>query len=158
MKLLFKLLPICFLLFFACQKHENPKTESHEENIQVNPTNHTIKFLEKESIVFFKTQEVQHENITADITAPAKISATILASNEGASQNIVLFEHPELADNYTLLIQHQSNILQIQNINIKQKQIELERIKDLQAHGAATGQDLLNAQTALAMEQTNLAN
>src|SRR5204863_4462167 len=49
-------------------------------------------------------------------------------------------------------------IRQIQEINIKQRQTELGRIKDLQEHGAASGRDLLESQTALSMEQTNLAN
>jgi cobalt-zinc-cadmium efflux system membrane fusion protein len=118
----------------------------------------TIVFHESRSVSFFKTEKSNKNGMTADITIPAKVSATVIPSREGASQNIVLFENPDLAANYTSLIQHQININQIQNINIKQKQIELDRIRDLQAHGAATGKDLLDAQTALAMENTNLAN
>jgi multidrug efflux pump subunit AcrA (membrane-fusion protein) len=94
----------------------------------------------------------------ANVTAPAKVSATVLRSNEGASGNIVLFDNPELAGNYTQLLQHLTMINQIQNINIRQRKTELSRIKDLQEHGAATGKDLLESQTALAMEETNLIN
>jgi cobalt-zinc-cadmium efflux system membrane fusion protein len=118
----------------------------------------TISFLDEKSISFFETEKLNSSNVTADFTAPGKIAATVVASDEGASQNIVLFENPELAGSYTQLIQHQININQIQNINIKQKQIELDRVKDLQLHGAATGKDVLDAQMAMSMEQTNLAN
>lgn len=145
------------ILLSSCGGKENKQVEKNTTPI-VSNSGQTITFSDAKSISFFKTEKVTSNNLTAEFTAPAKIAATILASGEGASQNIVLFENPELTNNYTQLIQHQINISQIQNVTIKQKQIELERIKDLQQHGAATGQDLLNAQTALSMEQSNLAN
>ncbi len=118
----------------------------------------TIVFPDPTAASFFTTEKVSSSNIDADVSAIGKIGATVIASRAGAFQNIVLFENPDLAGNYTLLIQHQISIRQIQDINIRQKQIELERTKDLHLHGAATGQDLLNAQTALSMEETSLAN
>ena len=118
----------------------------------------TISFPDSGSTAFFKTQKIIRSSINADFEATGKIAAMVVSSRTGASQNIILFENPDLASNFTQLIQHQINISQIKNINIKQKQIELERTRDLQQHGAATGQDLLNAQSALSMEQTNLAN
>ncbi len=155
MKNLIYILTILFLS--SCGGSDKKQTEKNTTpTISNNGKN--ILFTDMESISFFKTEKIRSNNITAEITAPAKIAATILASGEGASQNIILFENPDLASSYTQLIQHQINISQIQNINIKQKQIELDRIKDLQLHGAATGKDLLDAQTNLSMEQTNLAN
>lgn len=149
---------ISILVFLsACGgKDTKPKEKNTTPTVTNNGTQ--ISFPDAETFTFFKTEKINSNNINADFTAPGKISATVLASGEGASQNIILFENPDLAGNYTLLIQHQINIKQIQNINIKQKQIELERIKDLQLHGAATGQDLLNAQTSLSIEQSSLAN
>jgi multidrug efflux pump subunit AcrA (membrane-fusion protein) len=144
-------------VFFSCSEKHNQQEQAATPP-QVTNGGQKIEIFDKEGLSLFQTEKISSSNITADITAPAKIAATILASGEGASQNIILFENPELAGSYTLLIQHQSNVLQIQTISIKQKQIELERIRDLQLHGAATGQDLLNAQSSLAMEQTNLAN
>jgi len=105
-----------------------------------------------------KTEKLSRAEIHSDFTVPGSIAAAIAASNSGAGQNLALFDNPELSGNYTLLIQHQITINQIQRINIKQKETELGRIKDLYEHGAATGQEWLNAQTALSMEQTNLAN
>lgn len=149
---------ILLLFLYACGGKENTSQtkESHAPQVIENGTK--IVFHNAEDIAFFETETIGSTSLNALMTAPAKVSATIVKSEEGASQNIVLFENPDLSGNYTQLIQHLININQIQNINIKQKQIELDRIKDLQQHGAATGKELLEAQTALSMEETNLAN
>jgi hypothetical protein len=145
------------VLFSSCGSNENkPTVEQTTPTVSNNGT--TISFPNTNTVSFFKTEKINSTTIEAELNSPAKIVATVLPSGEGASQNIILFDNPELSGNYTQLIQHQINISQIQNINLKQKQIELERTKDLVLHGAATGQDLLNAQTALSIEQTNLAN
>lgn len=143
-----------FLLLSSCGSHETKVLEKDPTPVVTN-NGQTISFPDPGSLSFFKTEQVSNNNLTAEFTAPAKISATIIGSGDGS---LVLFENPELAGSYTQLMQHRINISQINNINIKQKQLELARTKELQAHGAATGQDLLNAQTALSMEQTNLAN
>ena len=118
----------------------------------------TIRFANAKSASLFKTEILKNKDVEAEITSPAKVAASIVPSEEGASQNIILFENSDLAGSYMQLIQHQINIRQIENINIKQREIELSRIQDLEQHGAATGKDLLDARTALAMEKTNLAN
>lgn len=117
-----------------------------------------ITFPDTQSISFFETEIISNQKIEAELKAPGKIVANVLPSAVGASQNIILFDNPELSSHYTQLIQLRININQIENINIKQKQLELERMKDLLEHGAATGQDLLNAETELSMEQTRLEN
>lgn len=150
------ILPI-LLLIAACGNEEKARKAENTTPV-VSNNGLAIAFPDKEALAFFKTETVNRDHINSDFLAVGNVGATILASNTGASQNIVLFENPELASNYTQLIQHQINIRQIEHINIKQKKIELERTKDLQLHGAATGQDLLNAQTGLSMEQTSLAN
>lgn len=156
MKNLIFILSILFFLY-SCNEKERKPTEKYSVPI-ISNGGQIISFPDSESTAFFKTQKIIYNRINDDFEATGKIAAMVVASHAGASQNIVLFENPDLASNFTQLIQHQINISQIQNINIKQKQIELERTKDLQQHGAATGQDLLNAQIALSMEQTNLAN
>jgi membrane fusion protein, heavy metal efflux system len=149
---------VSFLLFISsCARSDNKHTEKDVSPV-VSNGGQTISFPDTKAISFFQTEKVTCGNIISDFNAIGEIAAIVVPSNSGATQNLVLFENPELASNFTQLIQHQINISQIQNINIRQKQIELERTKDLQLHGAATGQDLLNAQTALSMEQTNLAN
>ncbi len=119
-----------------------------------------ISFPENDTVAraFWRLEKIGDAGVSAEFTAIGKVGATIVSSSSGAGQNIVLFENPELASNYTQLIQHQINIRQIQNINIKRRRIELERARDLHQHGVATGQELLNAETALSMEETSLAN
>jgi cobalt-zinc-cadmium efflux system membrane fusion protein len=156
MKNLVYIFSLLFLLS-ACGEKENKEVKKDTTPL-VSNNGKIISFSDVESIAFFKIERISNSNIEAVLNAPGKIAATIVSSSEGANQNIILFQNPELASNYTQLIQHQINVSQIQNINIKHKQLELERTKDLNLHGAATGQDLLNAQTALSMEQTNLAN
>lgn len=117
-----------------------------------------VAFPDSETVSFFKTEKIGSSDIEGAIDAPGQVAATVLPSRGGASQNIILFSNPELASNYTQLIQHQTNISQIEGTVIKQKQLELERTEDLLAHGAVTGQDLINVQTELSIERNNLAN
>jgi hypothetical protein len=141
----------------SCNKSGKKHIEKEAKPV-VSNKGRTIYFPDSKVFSFFKTGKINSGNITAEFTTPGKIAATVVSSTSGALQNLILFENPDLASNYTQLIQHQINIRQIQNVNIKNKLIELDRVKDLQQHGAATGQDLLNAETALSMEQTNLEN
>jgi len=157
MKHLIQYIGIIVVLFCSCGKE---KKQDQEINTMPQVTNNgkTISFPTDSSAAFFETETIGNSVLNNQIIAPAKVSATVMKSQEGASQNIILFENPDLSASYTQLIQRLININQIQNKNIRQKQIEVDRAKDLQAHGAATGKDLLEAQTALSVEQTNLAN
>lgn len=158
MKHLVKYSGIVLLFLCACTGKDNKQIPERNSIPQVMNDGKTILFPTISSMAFFETEPIGSSVLNNQITAPAKVSATVMKSEEGASQNIILFENPDLAASYTQLIQHLININQIQNKNIKQKQIEVERAKDLQAHGAATGKELLEAQTALSMEQASLSN
>lgn len=155
-----KLVPLLVFLSLlsACGEKETEKTETKHSSPIVSNDGNTIAFHDEESSSFFETETMDNKNIEAILTAPGKIVATVLPSGSGASQNIILFDNPELSSNYTQLLQLKTNINQIQNINIKQKQLELERTKDLLAHGSATGQDLLTAETELSIEKSSLMN
>lgn len=145
------------LLWVSCTSQE-PDTSTKIEPPIIANEGKTISFKDAVMKKFFKTEKVNDGTLSAIYTAPGKIAATVVASVAGASQNVVLFDNPDLASSYTALAQHQTNIHQIQQINIKQKEIELERASDLLDHGAATGSDVLEAKTALSMEKSNLAN
>ncbi len=151
------LIVVSLLMLSSCHRKE-PAAPQKAAVPAVVSQGQTISFNDEKTAAFFSTEKAGNSSIHADYKAVGKIGATISPSNTGASQNIVLFENPDLAGNYTQLMQHQINISQIENINIRQKKIELERTNDLQQHGAATGRDLLNAQMAVSMEETNLAN
>lgn len=153
---------ISILLFLgllaSCGEKETKAPVSKHVSPIVGNEGKSISFSDEESISFFETETVGNSNLETVLTAPGKIVATVLPSGAGGSQNIILFDNPELSGNYTQLLQHRTNINQIQNINVKQKQLELERTKDLLAHGSATGQDLLTAETELSIERSNLTN
>ncbi|WP_221392297.1 efflux RND transporter periplasmic adaptor subunit [Dyadobacter sp. NIV53] len=145
-------------LLSACTSKETKQVRVDDTSPVVNEAGTKISFPKAESADFFDTENTKSSSLMADITAPAKVAATVVRSDEGASGNIVLFDNPELSGNYTQLLQHLTMINQLQNVNIKQRKTELSRMKDLQEHGAATGKDLLESETALSMEQTNLIN
>ncbi len=149
---------LAMTLIAGCKNKAANKPVQDNSTPVVNASGTKISFPLAESANFFQTEKISNSSLMANVTAPAKVSATVLRSDEGASGNIVLFDNPELSGNYTQLLQHLTMINQIQNINIRQRKTELSRIKDLQEHGAATGKDLLESQTALSMEETNLIN
>lgn len=156
MKNILYLLPI--LMFLASCGSEEQKHAAANPAPVVSENGKTIFFPDTDMLVFLRTETVSGSDVSADFAAIGKVGATVLASSIGASQHIILFEDPDLSGNFTQLIQHQINIRQIEGINIRQRQIELERTKDLLQHGVATGQGLLDAESALSMEQTSLAN
>lgn len=146
-----------FMFFLSCGKKETKPVEKHDPPVASN-NGLNITFPDEESFSFFKTETIGSSNMEGAIITPGNVAATVLPSSQGASQNIILFNNPDLAAHYSQLIQHQTNISQIQGVTIKQKQLELQRTEDLLAHGAVTGQDLINIQTELAIERNNLAN
>ena len=118
MKILkYSLLLIVFL--YSCSGDKNKNTQAENTTPQVLEKGNKIVFYNAESISFFETENISSSDLSADMVAPAKVSATIIKSEEGGAQNLVLFENPDLASNYTQLIQHSININQIQNIKIK---------------------------------------
>jgi cobalt-zinc-cadmium efflux system membrane fusion protein len=157
MKMKITFIGIWLVLFCSCTHKESTKIEVFHEPVVKN-NGQTIIFPDSTNLGAFKTEELDGKKQNAELTAPAKIVATVVSSSEDKAQKIILFQNPDLSNAYTQLLQHQININQIRNVNIKQRKIELERIKDLQQHGASTGQDLLNAESALSIEITNLNN
>ncbi|MDB5272285.1 MAG: putative rane fusion efflux lipoprotein precursor [Chitinophagaceae bacterium] len=149
------------LMVFAvrCKEHKKDTQKVVDHKAEIKEQGTIIEFPnDTATLHFFKTETIKVENLSAEFTAPAKVAATIVKSEENSSRNLVLFDNPDLTGSYTTFIQHQININQIANVNIKQKRINLERYKDLEHNGAATGKDVLEAQTALAAEETNLQN
>ncbi|SEK45080.1 RND family efflux transporter, MFP subunit [Chitinophaga rupis] len=145
------------LLLTACTHKKKEATAEADPVPKVENDGKRITFTDTAMVSFFQTEPAGDSALSGELHAPARIAATVLTSQEGA-QNVVLFDNPDLESSYTQLMQHMINIRHIQDINIKQRKIELDRAQDLFNHGAATGKDLLDAQAALSMEQTNLAN
>ncbi len=147
------------LVLAACggdKGHKNGHPRFERPTVEDNGAK--ISFHDSTNVSFIKSAHVGDYSLASEVTFPARIAATSIASQEGAERNIILFEDPELTSNYMSLIQHLININQIKNVNIRQKTIELDRVKDLAANGAASGRDVLEAETALSMENANLGN
>jgi cobalt-zinc-cadmium efflux system membrane fusion protein len=152
------ILLIALSLLAACGKKDEHLNTVVVIKPKVSENGKSIIFSDKKSADFFAVHDVETSRLVANLNAPARVVATVVPSQENPNQNLVLFDNPDLTSTYTQLLQHLANINQIQNVTIKQRKIELDRAKDLQQHGAATGREVLEAQTALALEETNLIN
>ncbi len=93
----------------------------------------------------FTSQAAHPGSIRTDFSAPGHVAAMVLRSAENPAERLVLFDDPGLSDNYTAILQHR--------INIQTQRGNLERVRDLQAHGAASGKEVIDAQTQLANEE-----
>ncbi|GEP93022.1 RND family efflux transporter, MFP subunit [Chitinophaga terrae (ex Kim and Jung 2007)] len=157
----------------SCGGHEQKKTNAPvSTKPTVEDSGLVVRFPpDSLTLSYFKTAAVTKTDISAELTAPAMVAATVVYSKENPSQNLVLFDNPELTANYTAMLQHiinirqKGNIVQQRKAIVSQKQIELDRFSDLAAHGAGTGKDvsdaktdLISAETDLAMAQTELIN
>ncbi len=149
---------ISLLLLASCSNKEGNSSAPRVVKPKVSDNGKLIVFADKKSADFFAVQDIKSSQLFANLSAPTRVVATVVPSQENPNQNLVLFDNPDLTSTYTQLLQHLANINQIQNVTIKQRKIELDRAKDLQQHGAATGREVLEAQTALALEETNLVN
>jgi membrane fusion protein, heavy metal efflux system len=152
---------IIFLSLFAivllsCKKEATQ--ERHLNFTKPKVAGDVITFADDTIASYFTSQSIESADLQTDFSVPARVVATVMTSSENPELNLILFDNPELTTDYTQLLQHLANVKQIEDIMIKQRSIELERVLDLQKHGAATGRDVLEAQTALAAEKTNLVN
>jgi len=149
---------IALIVFTSCGDGKKHVVSNQNARPVVSSDGTKITFRDTTNLTFIKSQKISASSVTSGTSFPARIAATSVKSQEGADRNIVLFEDPALTSSYTQLIHHLITARQISDVNVKQKTIELERAKDLAAHGAATAKDVLEAETALAAERTNLGN
>lgn len=153
------------ILIIACMlggcgtKEQNAKKPGAEAPV-VSENGNKITFPDQQMAEFFTTEQAGSSQLASAFNAPAKVAATVVVSREGAGQNIVLFEDPELASNYTELLAHQQKIKQLQGIIaqkravIAKKKSEVARFEDLFKNGAGTGKDVADAQIDLLGAQT----
>lgn len=142
-----KLIVVFFsVLVISCN---SPKTTDQAKQVpQPRVEENGIKIIfpdDPEELKFFSTEKAKTENIAAQYKAPASVSVSIVQSSERGGRNTVLFDDADLNAAYTQFLQH--------IININQYKVNLTRVKDLAQHGAATGKEVLDAETQLANEQ-----
>jgi cobalt-zinc-cadmium efflux system membrane fusion protein len=133
------------LIVCACNRHKNEVHPSTMPDIEVKEDGWIIVFPDSTLSRSFKAEKVMQTSIQAELKAPARIVATIVRSVENQEQNLVLFDNPDLSANYTAFLQH--------IININTYRVNLGRIKDLAENGAATGKEVIEAETQLANER-----
>lgn len=132
------------LLLVACKDKPKPVAVSVPRPT-VSPDGGRVTFPDAAMMQAFATQPAHPETIQTDFAAPGHVAAMVLRSTETPAERLVLFDDPGLSDNYTAILQHR--------INIQTQQGNLGRVRDLQAHGAASGKEVIEAQTQLANEQ-----
>ncbi|MDI9337900.1 MAG: efflux RND transporter periplasmic adaptor subunit [Alphaproteobacteria bacterium] len=145
------------LLIMACQSKQEHVLHQKVNTPLILDDGNKIVFQDSLSIDFFSTAEVSRNILKIELTAPSNITALVLNKEANNSNNIILFDNPDLASNYTAILQHNATIKLLQDVNIKNKQLEVDRVKDLEQHGAESGRDLLIAETGLSLEKTNLS-
>ena len=115
---------------FSCKKEQTQ--ERHLNFTKPKVTGNVITFAEEETANYFTSLAIENSELRSDFSVPARVVATVMRSSENPSLNLILFDNPSLTTDYTQLLQHLANIKQIEDIAIKQRSIELERVLDLQ--------------------------
>jgi multidrug efflux pump subunit AcrA (membrane-fusion protein) len=132
-------------LTFSCSKKEVeappatplPVVEQDGRKVTFANDAHTLSF--------FATDTVREENIAGSYEAPASVAVTIERPITPNGRSTVLFDNPDLGATYSAFLQHL--------INIRTNRLNLDRVQDLSQHGAATGKEVLDAETQLANEE-----
>lgn len=141
-------LPIYFvlvaLLATACKEKPKPVVKSAPRPV-ISADGARLAFPDSVMMTDFTTAPIRSGTVQTDFSAPGHVAAMVLRSVENPAERLVLFDDPGLSDNYTAILQHR--------INIQTQRGNLERVKDLQAHGAASGKEVIEAQTQLANEE-----
>ncbi|HEX8061094.1 MAG TPA: efflux transporter periplasmic adaptor subunit, partial [Cyclobacteriaceae bacterium] len=111
----------CIVLFLillsACSGKEKGHTAvKSDSKPTVTADGVNIRFKDTTNLSFIKTTHLTASSLTSELHFPAKVAATSVASREGAERNIILFEDPDLTDNYMALIQHLITVNQIKNV------------------------------------------
>ncbi|GAB3023265.1 efflux RND transporter periplasmic adaptor subunit [Spirosoma pulveris] len=132
------------LLTIACKDKPKPVVTAPPRPT-ISTDGSRISFPDSVMMRAFTTQPARSGAIHTDFSAPGHVAAMVVRSGENPAERLVLFDDPGLSDNYTAILQHR--------INIQTERGNLERVKDLQAHGAASGKEVIEAQTQLANEE-----
>lgn len=133
------------ILAASCRKESAPEADPHADDIVVKENGARIEFKDSVASRSFRAESVHASSAQAELKVPARVIATIVKSVENNFQNLVLFDNPDLSANYTAFLQH--------IININTYTVNLGRIKDLAENGAATGKEVIEAETQLANER-----
>jgi len=136
---------LAFLCWSSCKTKESTALIVKDKKPIVTDGGKSIELSDSALVGYFKSEPVHISSVQAEFSAPARVIATIVKSVENTELNLVLFDNPDLTANYTAFLQH--------IININTFKVNLDRVKDLALNGAATGKEVIEAQTLLANER-----
>lgn len=136
---------LVFLTLASCKTKEVASPFGNAKKPNVTEGGRLIELSDPSLAHYFNSEPVHISAVQAEFNAPARVIATIVKSVENREQNLVLFDNPDLTANYTAFLQH--------IININTYKVNLDRVKDLALNGAATGKEVIEAQTLLANER-----
>ena len=136
---------LVFLCWSSCKTKESTALIVKDKKPIVTDGGKSIELSDSALVGYFKSEPVHISSVQAEFSAPARVIATIVKSVENTELNLVLFDNPDLTANYTAFLQH--------IININTFKVNLDRVKDLALNGAATGKEVIEAQTLLANER-----
>ncbi|HTF20430.1 MAG TPA: efflux RND transporter periplasmic adaptor subunit [Chryseolinea sp.] len=133
------------VLALSCRKKEVQLTQTTPLPV-VEQDGAKITFAnDPHTLSFFEVDTVRTENLAGTFEAPASVAVTIEVPTSPGGRGTVLFDNPDLGSTYSAFLQHL--------INIRTNRLNLERVQDLSQHGAATGKEVLDAETQLANEE-----
>jgi hypothetical protein len=139
-----QLLVVLALLTVSCKEKAKPVVKAVPRPAE-STDGAKITFPDVAMMKPFSTESAAPGAIRNDFAAPGHVAAMVVRSIESPSERLVLFDNPDLSANYTAILQHR--------INIQTQRGNLARVRDLQAHGAASGKEVIEAQTQLANEE-----
>lgn len=138
---------LIFLTCLACGSHDKPADNKNPQPVVEEEGRRIVFPPDPEMLSFFAWDTVRIENINSPLTSPSTVAVAIIHSGTG-KRPAVLFDNPDLESVYSQFLQHL--------ININTYKINLSRVMDLSRHGAASGKEVLEAETQLANEEAAL--
>lgn len=151
MRILFNLHLLIFVCFLqiSCQKKAEIVKELSLDRPTIEELGKKIKFPQDERAVQFIADTIcKVEKIEVNFQAPAKVTANVIRNINNKSYNMVMFSDPDLSANFSIYLERVTNI--------KTYKLNLERVEELFANGAATGREVLEAKAALQNEEAAL--
>ena len=139
---------VLYLLYFLGSCGKKTVTSENQDSIQPQLLNkgETIRFHKQNPL--FQTMVVSRNSLNGEIEAPAMVSASILQPQNKEADVVILFMDSEMTELYSTFLKSMAHY--------KRDKLNLERVKDLYEHKAATGRELLQAETELAEAATEL--
>ncbi len=137
---------ISFLYAVSCQERGEKKEIKSIPKPEVTELGKIISFpKDSTTLNYFKTIEANNEKLSENLNAPARVIASVIKDIYNKEYNLILFSDPELTANFSMYLERL--------INIRTYGVNLSRTKDLFESGAATGKDVIEAQTQLLNEE-----